>query len=420
MSLRGKHIILGVTGSIAAYKSALLVRELVKAGAEVRVVMTPSACEFITPLTMATLSQADVVLDMFPADRSKGTWHIHLGVWADLLLVAPASANTIAKLAHGMADNALASLALAVRCPLMLAPAMDTDMYVHTATQENIAVLVRRGATIIEPESGELASGLVGPGRLPDLPVLMAAIEYFFTARDENAGESHDGEAQAHHAHGRDFEGRRVLVTAGPTQEAIDPVRYIGNRSSGKMGFAVAEAAARRGAAVTLVAGPVTLPTPEGVERIDVASAEEMHAAVMQRVNEKDICVLSAAVADFTPAHPAHEKIKKSEANADGMRIELRRTPDILRSLGERKAGMTLVGFALETENERANAERKLREKNADMIVLNNPRTPGAAFGSDTNVATLLFADGRAEELPLMPKSALADIILDRALTLRS
>lgn len=404
MSLRGKHIILGVTGSIAAYKSALLVRELVKAGAEVRVVMTPSACEFITPLTMATLSQADVVLDMFPADRSKGTWHIHLGIWADLLLVAPASANTIAKLAHGMADNALASLALAVRCPLMLAPAMDTDMYVHTATQENIAVLVRRGATIIEPESGELASGLVGPGRLPDLPVLMAAIENFFTARD---------------ARTRDFEGRRVLVTAGPTQEAIDPVRYIGNRSSGKMGFAVAEAAARRGAAVTLVAGPVALPTPEGVERIDVSSAEEMHAAVMRRAGEKDICVLSAAVADFTPAHPANEKIKKSESNADGMRIELRRTPDILRSLGERKGGMTLVGFALETENERANAERKLREKNADMIVLNNPRTPGAAFGSDTNVATLVFADGRAEELPLMPKSALADIILDRALTLR-
>jgi phosphopantothenoylcysteine decarboxylase/phosphopantothenate--cysteine ligase len=405
MSLRGKHIILGVTGSIAAYKSALLVRELVKAGAEVRVIMTPSACEFITPLTMATLSQADVVLDMFPADRSKGTWHIHLGVWADLLLVAPASANTIAKLAHGMADNALASLALAVRCPLMLAPAMDTDMYVHTATQENIAVLVRRGATIIEPESGELASGLVGPGRLPDLPVLMAAVESFFTVRD---------------ARTRDLEGRRVLITAGPTHEAIDPVRYIGNRSSGKMGFAVAEAAARRGAAVTLVAGPVALPTPEGVERIDVSSAEEMHAAVMQRAGEKDICVLSAAVADFTPAQPAFEKIKKSEANADGMRIDLRRTPDILRSLGGRKGGMTLVGFALETENERANAERKLREKNADMIVLNNPRTPGAAFGSDTNVATLIFADGRAEELPLMPKSALADIILDRALTLRS
>ena len=398
MSLRGRHIILGVTGSIAAYKAALLVRELVKAGAEVRVVMTPSACEFITPLTLATLSQSEVVLDMFPADRSKGTWHIHLGVWADLFLVAPASANTIAKLAHGMADNALTSLALAVRCPLMLAPAMDTDMYVHTATQENIAILRRRGAEIIEPESGELASGLVGPGRLPDMPVLMAAIEAHFAQR---AG---------------DLTGRCVLVTAGPTHESIDPVRYLGNRSSGKMGFAVAEAAARRGAEVILVAGPVSLATPPGVERIDVASAEEMHAAVMARAEGQDICVMAAAVADFTPAFPAEEKIKKDPANAAGLELALRRTPDILRSLGERKQGMTLVGFALETENERDNAGRKLREKNADMIVLNNPRVEGAAFGSDTNVATLLFADGRMEELGLMSKAALANIILDRAI----
>ncbi|MBE0645369.1 MAG: bifunctional phosphopantothenoylcysteine decarboxylase/phosphopantothenate--cysteine ligase CoaBC [Bacteroidetes bacterium] len=401
MTLRGKHIIVGVTGSIAAYKSALLVRELVKAGAEVRVIMTPSACEFITPLTLATLSQADVVLDMFPQDRAKGTWHIHLGMWADLMIVAPASANTIAKLAHGMADNALTSLALAVRCPLMVAPAMDTDMYVHVATQENIAILRRRGASIIEPESGELASGLVGPGRLPDMPVLMNAITTHFESR---AG---------------DLAGVPVLVTAGPTHEAIDPVRYIGNHSSGKMGFAIAEAAARRGAAVTLVSGPVALATPPGVDRIDVGSAEQMHAAVMQRFEEQRICVLSAAVADFAPARPSDQKIKKSEANTDGMRIDLRRTPDILRSLGERKGGMVLVGFALETENEHANAERKLREKNADMIVLNNPRVEGAAFGGDTNVATLIFADGRVEELPLMAKSALADIILDRALALR-
>lgn len=403
MSLRGRHIILGVTGSIAAYKSALLVRELVKAGAEVRVVMTPSACEFITPLTLATLSQADVVLDMFPGDRAKGTWHIHLGVWADLLLVAPASANSIAKLAHGMADNALTSLALAVRCPLMLAPAMDTDMYVHAATRENLAILQRRGARIIEPESGELASGLVGPGRLPEIPVLLHAVESFFAAR---AG---------------DLAGKKVLVTAGPTYEAIDPVRFIGNHSSGKMGFALAEAAARRGATVTLVAGPVGLPTPPDVDRIDVTGAAEMHEAVMQRADTQDILVLSAAVADFTPVAPAVEKIKKQQSNAEGMTLELRRTPDILRSLGERKGNglkpdAVLVGFALETENERANAERKRREKNADMIVLNNPRVPGAAFGTDTNVATLLHADGSAEELPLMSKAALADIILDRAL----
>lgn len=401
MSLHGKHIVLGVTGSIAAYKAALLVRELVKAGAEVRVVMTPSSCEFVTPLTLATLSQADVVLDMFPADRSKGTWHIHLGIWADLFLIAPASASTIAKLAHGMADNALTSLALAARCHLVVAPAMDTDMYVHVATQENIDILRRRGVTIIEPESGELASGLVGPGRLPDMPVLMAAVESFFAPR---AG---------------DLDGKRVLVTAGPTQEAIDPVRYIGNRSSGKMGFAVAAAAAHRGASVTLVAGPVTLETPDGVERIDVTSAEDMHAAVIARGGEQDLCVLAAAVADFTPESPANEKIKKGPGD-DGMQLVLRRTPDILRTLGERKGSMTLVGFALETENERANAERKLREKNTDMIVLNNPRVEGAAFGSDTNVATLLFADGSVEELARMPKTALADIILDRALAIAS
>lgn len=406
MSLHGRHIVLGVTGSIAAYKAALLVRELVKAGAEVRVVMTSSACEFVTPLTMATLSQADVVLDMFPADRSKGTWHIHLGVWADLFLVAPASANTVAKLAHGMADNALTSLALAARCPLVVAPAMDTDMYVHVATQENLDVLRRRGVTIIEPESGELASGLVGPGRLPDLPVLMAAVEAQFASRVVASREG-------------DLAGTRVLVTAGPTQEPIDPVRYIGNRSSGKMGFAVAAAAARRGATVTLVAGPVALDTPAGVERIDVTSAGDMHAAVMERADGQDLCILSAAVADFTPETPADEKIKKGSGD-EGLRLALRRTPDILRALGERKGNMTLVGFALETENERANAERKLREKNADMIILNNPRVEGAAFGSDTNVATLLFADGGVEELPLMPKTDLAEIILDKARAIAS
>ncbi|MFZ1730080.1 MAG: bifunctional phosphopantothenoylcysteine decarboxylase/phosphopantothenate--cysteine ligase CoaBC [Bacteroidota bacterium] len=398
MSLRGKHIIVGVTGSIAAYKSALLVRELVKAGAEVRVIMTHAACEFVTPLTLATLSQADVVLDMFPEDRAKGTWHIHLGVWADLMIVAPASANTIAKLAHGMADNALTAMALAVRCPMMLAPAMDTDMYVHVATQENISILRHRGAHIIEPESGELASGLVGPGRLPDMPVLMEAIRGHFEAV---AG---------------DLEGIPLLVTAGPTLEAIDPVRYIGNHSSGKMGFAIAEAAARRGAAVTLVAGPVQLPTPPGVERIDVVGAEEMYSAVMQRADDQRISILCAAVADFTPANPSGSKIKKDEGNADGMQLNLKRTPDILRSLGERKGSMLLVGFALETDNERANAERKLREKSADMIVLNNPRIEGAGFGGETNIATLIFADGTAEELSLMPKSDLADIILDRVL----
>ena len=399
MSLDGKHIIVGVTGSIAAYKSALLVRELVKAGADVRVIMTPSACEFITPLTLATLSGGDVVLDMFPTDRAKGTWHIHLGVWADLMMIAPASANTLAKLAHGFADNALTSLALAVRCPMLVAPAMDTDMYVHTATQENIDILRRRGVGVVEPESGELASGLVGPGRLPDTPVLVAAAEALLASP-------------------QDLDGRKVLVTAGPTREPLDPVRYIGNRSSGKMGFAVAEAAARRGADVTLVAGPVTLDTPAGVTRVDVETAAEMFDAVAKRKADWDIAVLTAAVADYTVAEPAEEKIKKDPSNAEGLALSLVRTRDILATLGRERDGGVLIGFALETENEHANAARKLREKNADIIVLNNPRVEGAGFGSDTNVATLLFSDGREERLDLMSKHALADTILDHAASL--
>ncbi|MCB2205722.1 bifunctional phosphopantothenoylcysteine decarboxylase/phosphopantothenate--cysteine ligase CoaBC [bacterium] len=404
MNLAGKHIIVGVTGSIAAYKSALLVRELVKAGAEVRVVMTPSAREFITPLTLATLSGSDVVLDMFPADPAQGTWHIHLGVWADLMLIAPASANTLAKLAHGFADNALTSLALAIRCPLVVSPAMDTDMYVHTATQENIDILRTRGVGIIEPESGELASGLTGPGRLPDIPVLVEAVQASIA------------DHKAHPEGNADLEGRTVLVTAGPTQEALDPVRYLSNYSSGKMGFAVAEAAARRGATVYLVAGPVSLPTPTGVKRIDVRSAAEMYDAVIGRKDVVDIAVLAAAVADYTVAEPAAQKIKKSSEADQGMQLELVRTRDILAALGAKGSSGVLVGFALETENEEANAERKLREKNADIIVLNNPRTEGAGFGSDTNVASLLFADGRAmEKSGLQSKRQLADLILDRA-----
>lgn len=396
MSLAGKHIIVGVTGSIAAYKSALLVRELVKAGAEVRVIMTPAACEFITPLTLATLSGSDVVLDMFPQDRSKGTWHIHLGVWADLMVIAPASANTIAKLAHGFADNALSSLALAVRCPLVVAPAMDTDMYLHVATQENIDVLRKRGAAIVEPESGELASGLTGPGRLPDTPVLMQAIEQSAAASG-------------------DLAGRNVLVTAGPTHEAIDPVRYIGNRSSGKMGYAIAAAAVRRGAEVTLVSGPTALETPPGVRRIDVESARQMYDAVMQIERQMDICVLAAAVADFTPPAASESKIKKEDLGGEDMTLQLERTPDILAQLGKNKHGV-LVGFALETDNVLENAIRKLRGKNADIIVLNNPHDEGAGFGTDTNIATIVRADESTEELALMSKEALADIILHHAL----
>jgi phosphopantothenoylcysteine decarboxylase / phosphopantothenate---cysteine ligase len=393
--LAGKHIIVGVTGSIAAYKTPLLVRELIKQGAEVRVIMTPSAAAFVTPLTLATLSQADVVTDMFPAVPSQGTWHIHLGMWADAMIVAPASANTIAKLAHGFADNALTALALALRCPLLAAPAMDTDMYQHTATQENIAILSRRGVRIIEPESGDLASGLVGPGRLPDVSVLLTELS---DALRVTAG---------------DLDGWSILVTAGPTYEEIDPVRFISNYSSGKMGYAIAEAAARRGAIVELVSGPTHLPSPAGVHRTSVTSALEMHDAVLSRAEKMDTIVMAAAVADFRPAVRGMEKLKKERFLADGLTIRLEPNPDILAELGRRKQQELLVGFALETEHDRENALRKLRSKNLDMIVVNNPTVEGAGFGVDTNVATMLFPDGSEDAQPRMSKTRLAERILD-------
>jgi phosphopantothenoylcysteine decarboxylase/phosphopantothenate--cysteine ligase len=314
------------------------------------------------------------------------------------MIIAPASANTLAKLAHGFADNALSSLALAIRCPLIVAPAMDTDMFQHVATQENIDILRGRGVSIVEPESGELASGLVGPGRLPDTGILMQTLE---TA----AGNAIPG----------DLAGRNVLVTAGPTHEAIDPVRYLGNRSSGKMGFAVADAAARRGASVTLVSGPVSLQTPEGVTRIDVESAQQMYDAVLDCCDGMHVSVLTAAVADFTAADPADSKIKKESFDDGGMTLQLKRTPDILAELGKRKKNSVLVGFALETDNGFENALRKLHEKHADVIVLNNPHVEGAGFGTDTNVATIIHADETHESLPLMSKKQLAGIILDHA-----
>jgi phosphopantothenoylcysteine decarboxylase / phosphopantothenate---cysteine ligase len=289
--LTGRKIIVGVTASIAAYKAALLVRELVKSGAEVRVVMTPSAAQFVTPLTLATLSRADVVSEMFPKDPGTGTWHIHLGMWADAMIIAPASANTIARLAHGFADNALTSLVLALRAPLVVAPAMDTDMYVHPATQANIETLRARGVAIVPPDEGELASGLTGPGRLPDTPVLLEAVATALAAKD--------------------LAGRRIVVSAGPTFERLDPVRYLGNFSSGKMGMALARAARRRGADVVLVAGPSAEATPPGVQRIDVTSADEMHDAVHAAFTGADAVIMAAAVADFRPAHVAAQKIKK-------------------------------------------------------------------------------------------------------------
>ena len=394
----GTRILLGVTGGIAAYKSAFLVRELVRAGAEVQVVMTPAATEFITPLTMSTLAKRDAAVEMFPPrGEASPLRHIELALWGDVMLIAPATANTIAKIVHGAADNLLTTLVLALRCPLVVAPAMDVDMYRSETTQANIAALRETGCTVIEPEEGELASGLTGPGRMPDVDRLLAALEGVL-ARS-----------------GRDFEGKRVLVTAGPTEEPIDPVRFISNRSSGKMGYAVAAAAAMRGARVTLVSGPVSLRTPRNVTRVDVRTAREMAAAVTAEFPSADLLVMAAAVADFAPVRASARKIKREESAGKGLVLELAENPDILKTVGAAKGGQVIVGFALETENGEANARRKLAAKNLDMIVLNNPLDEGAAFGGDTNVVTVISAAGGAERLPRMAKIDVAHALLARA-----
>lgn len=402
--LTGTHILLGVTGGIAAYKSALLVREFVRAGAEVQVVMTPSATQFVTPLTFATLSQREVIVEMFPPvpGQPTGQWtkHIDLGVWADVMLIAPATANTIAKIATGMADNFLTSLVLALRGPLVVAPTMDVDMYTNAATQSNIAVLRSRGAHIVEPDSGALASGLTGPGRLPDTPVLIDAVRQVLART------------------AKDLAGRTILVTAGPTQEPIDPVRYLGNRSSGKMGFAIARAAAARGAAVTLIAGPVHLETPAGVRRVDVTTARSMADAVREHFPACDALIMAAAVADFAPAEPAETKIKRESAGNNRLTIECVKNPDILRTAAEMRTHQVLVGFALETENGIEHARKKRASKKLDLIVLNDPQVEGAAFGSETNVVTFIGRDDSAEELPLMAKADVAHRILDRVIHL--
>ncbi len=393
--LQGRHIVLGVSGGIAAYKCAQLTRDLVRAGAEVQVVMTPSAAEFVTPLTLATLSRRSVLTEMFPGQSDHWTKHIELGLWADVMMVAPATANTIAKLAHGHADNFLTTLALAMRAPLVLAPSMDMDMFLHPATQENLALLRRRGAHIIEPEEGELASGLRGPGRLPEPAALLAALDRLLS--------------------GGDLSGIHVLITAGPTHEPIDPVRFLANASSGKMGFALAAVAAGRGAQVTLVAGPVQLETPRGVRRIDVVTGAEMHEAVAREFPSARVLVAAAAVADFTPAVRSSAKIKRDEMDGDAMTLSLVRNPDILAGAGSQKRGdQVLVGFALETEAGEANARKKLATKHLDLIVLNSIADEGAGFGVDTNVVTLFGADGSAERLPKLPKMDVAQRIFDR------
>ncbi len=397
--LTGKHILLGVTGGIAAYKSALLVRELVKAGAEVQVIMTPAAAQFITPLTLGTLSRREVIVEMFPpagaAQGGRWTAHIDLALWADLMLIAPATADALAGIAHGFAGTFLGATVLALRCPLAVAPSMDVDMYRHPATQENLRILRERGVHIIEPEEGELASGLRGAGRLPEPSTLVAWLGALLRPVTE------------------DFRGRHLLVTAGPTYEPIDPVRFIGNRSSGKTGFALAAAAAARGARVTLVTGPVHLPTPANVRRIEVTTALEMYRSVLELFPSVDALIMSAAVADFAPAEPGDRKIKRQAAHEQEFSLKLKQNPDILKAAGQCKTRQVLVGFALETDNGLENAKAKLQAKHLDLIVLNNPLEEGAGFGTDTNVVTLVAADGNVARLPKLAKFDVALKILD-------
>jgi phosphopantothenoylcysteine decarboxylase/phosphopantothenate--cysteine ligase len=398
-SLNGKHIIVGVTGGIAAYKVAYLVRELVKAGAEVKVTMTEAAVRFVTPLTFSALSKNPVYNDLWTTNQSSSsdisTQHIDLAAWADAMVIAPASANTIAKLTYGLSDNLLTVIALATTRPILLAPTMDTEMYLNAVTQKNLSVLKERGFIVIPPTEGELASGLHGPGRLPEVQTIVEAVDSVLA-----------------HAH-EDFKKKRILITAGPTYEAIDPVRFIGNRSSGKMGFALATAAAQRGAEVTLVAGPTSLETPRGVRRIDVESAKEMLDSVTKEAKHSDVVIMSAAVADYAPTKPSSQKLKK-KSSADVLELKLSATTDILASLGKNKGKTILVGFALETNDELANAKEKLKKKNHDLVVLNSYNKRNPVFGSDVNAVMLLDRHGKVEACKPASKYDVAQNILDK------
>lgn len=393
--LTGKKILLGITGSIAAYKIPLLVRLLKKDGADVRVVMTPSAKDFVTPLTLSTLSGNPVLTYGF--DEKTGKWdsHVELGLWADLFVVAPASANTMAKMAHGIADNYLLTVCLSAKCPIMFAPAMDLDMYKHPATQQNIKTLIERGCIFVAPSSGELASGLCGEGRMEEPQKIYEKIKAFFQTK-------------------QNFKGKKVLITAGPTYEAIDPVRFIGNHSSGLMGIEIARAFADQGADVTLVLGPSNISVNKNnVKVLPVTSAKEMYDAVMAMFPKTDIAVLSAAVADFRPEIVADQKIKKNPDN-DTFTIKLVKTEDILKSVGNiRTDNQTVVGFALETENGLANAKKKLHTKNIDLIVLNEMNESGVGFKTKTNKVSIITKNDQVTEYDLKPKNEVALDILN-------
>lgn len=396
-AVKGKSILLGVCGSIAAYKAAFLTRLLVKAGAKVQVVMTPEATNFITPLTLSTLSGNPVLVDYF--NRETGEWnnHVHLALGVDAILIAPASANTLAKFAHGLCDNLLSAIYLSSKCPVLVAPAMDLDMWAHGATQRNVDKLKAYGNVIIPPGNGELASGLTGEGRLAEPEEIMSFLTHFFEEPEHQP-----------------LSGKKALVTAGPTHEAIDPVRFIGNHSSGKMGIAIANRLSQLGADVTLVHGPVSIAIPDGVNAIPVVSATEMMDACLAVYPDMDVTVMSAAVADYKPKEIATQKIKKSTAE---LSLELVKTDDILAKLGSQKRnGQILVGFALETDNELGNAVGKLHQKNLDFIVLNSMNDKGAGFAGDNNKITIIDKDGGVRSFPLKSKTEVAEDICSQVI----
>lgn len=393
-TLKGKHIVLGISGGIAAYKSAYLLRLFVKAGAEVQVVITPNGKQFITPATLSALSGKPVVSEFFAANT--GEWHSHvdLGLWSDLMVIAPATASTIGKMANGVADNMLITTYLSAKSHVMVAPAMDLDMWAHPSTQRNISTLQRDGVEIIQPGSGELASHLTGRGRMEEPEEILRRVEHYFSVKES-------------------LKGKKFLVTAGPTYENIDPVRFIGNYSSGKMGFAIAEEAAARGADVTLVTGPVALQTScNGIKRIDVRSAKQMLEEATKAFETCDAAILSAAVADYTPKESHDSKIKREKK--DSLTLELVKNPDIAAQLGAEKGSRILVGFALETDHEHENAMEKMKRKSFDMIVLNSLKNPLAGFNKDTNQVCILKKNGEELEYPAKDKREVAKDILDQ------
>ena len=394
--LKGKKIVLGITGSIAAYKSCLIIRALIKHGAEVQVVITPSGKEFITPITLSALTHKPVISEFF--SQRDGTWHSHvdLGLWADAMLIAPCTASTLGKMAHGVADNMLITTYLSMKAPVFIAPAMDLDMFQHPSTQANLQQLKSYGNHIIEPASGFLASGLEGKGRMEEPERIVEQLDKFFNPT-------------------ADLQGKHIMITAGPTYEKIDPVRFIGNYSSGKMGYALAEECYRRGAEVTLISGPVSLSCSEGIKRIDVESCEEMYEQATKAFPQQHAAILCAAVADFKPENVAETKIKREK---DDLFLRLKPTQDIASTLGKMKTSdQRIVAFALETNNEELNAKHKLEKKNADFIVMNSTRNPGTTFQSDENQITIIHKEGK-KEYAKKPKTDVAKDIVDELATL--